>query len=105
MTNFKFLENHAYDHRRLTLVRYESLALTKPEHKLTMMTSLDAPGSNRISKTEVDEYIITSQVSIIQIIRRKVKTSHYIPQKGSPKYSFFHVFPLSLVTRTILLDS
>ena len=59
-----FLENHAYDHRRLTLVRYESLALTKPEHKLTMMTSLDAPGSNRISKTEVDEFIITSQVRI-----------------------------------------
>ena len=56
------LENHAYDHRRLTLVRYESLALTKPEHKLTMMTSLDAPGSNRISKTEVDEYIVASQV-------------------------------------------
>ena len=59
-----FLENHAYDHRRLTLVRYESLPLTKPEHKLTMMTSLDAPGSNRISKTEVDEYIVTSQVRI-----------------------------------------
>ena len=87
LANFKFLENHAYDHRRLTLVRYESLALTKPEHKLTMMTSLDAPGSNRISKTEVDEYIITSQVSIIQIIRRKVKTSHFDKVlKRSPKY-------------------
>ena len=57
-----FLENHAYDHRRLTLVRYETLSLTKPEHKLTMMTSMDTNGSNRISKTEVDEYIITAQV-------------------------------------------
>ena len=28
-----------------------------------MMTTLDAPGSNRISKTEVDEYTVTSQVS------------------------------------------
>lgn len=55
-------QNHAYDHRRLTLVRYESLALTKPEHKLTMMTSLDTPGSNRISKTEVGEYTVTSQL-------------------------------------------
>ena len=64
LSSFVFLENHAYDHRRLTLVRYESLALTKPEHKLTMMTSLDAPGSNRISKTEVDEFIVTSQVRI-----------------------------------------
>ena len=61
------IENHAYDHRRLTLVRYESLPLTKPEHKLTMMTSLDAMGSNRISKTEVDEYIVTSQVSFLCI--------------------------------------
>ena len=59
----KIAENHAYDHRRLTLVRYESLALTKAEYKLTMMTTLDAPGSNRISKTEVDEYTVTSQVS------------------------------------------
>ena len=47
----------------MTLVRYESLALTKAEYKLTMMTTLDAPGSNRISKTEVDEYTVTSQVS------------------------------------------
>ena len=85
-----FSENHAYDHRRLTLVRYESLALTKPEHKLTMMTSLDAPGSNRISKTEVDEYIITSQVSIIQIIK-KVKTSHF-KNKEVPNIHFFMFF-------------
>ena len=60
-----YIENHAYDHRRLTLVRYETLALTKPEYKLTMMTSLDTIGSNRISKTEVDEYIVTSQVSVV----------------------------------------
>ena len=65
MELFSCIENHAYDHRRLTLVRYETLALTKPEYKLTMMTSLDTIGSNRISKTEVDEYIVTSQVSVL----------------------------------------
>ena len=72
LIEFQFLENHAYDHRRLTLVRYESLALTKPEYKLAMMTSLDAPGSNRISKTEVDEYIVTSQVMIIKFLYQMI---------------------------------
>ena len=73
-----FLENHAYDHRRLTLVRYESLALTKPEHKLTMMTSLDAPGSNRISKTEVDEYIVASQVRMSFGVKNQYILNHSI---------------------------
>ena len=56
-------QHHAYDHRRLTLVRYESLPLTKPEHKLTMMTSLGPDQGNRMtSVSEVDEYVITSQL-------------------------------------------
>jgi hypothetical protein len=58
-------QNHAYDHRRLTLVRYETLALTKPEYKLTMMTSL-GPGSSTTRMTsvsEVEEYVVPLQLS------------------------------------------
>ena len=61
---YLIVENHAYDHRRLTLVRYETLALTKPEYKLTMMTSLGPGGSTTrmTSVSEVEEYIVPLQV-------------------------------------------
>ena len=51
-------ERHAYDHNRLTLVRYDNLALTRPDFKLTMMSRDVGSGASRMTASQVDEFVV-----------------------------------------------
>ena len=57
-------ERHAYDHNRLTLVRYDNLALTRPEYKLTMMAGVSGGGggSARMTTSEIADFVIPNQL-------------------------------------------
>ena len=52
-------ERHAYDRNRLTLVRYDNLALTHPDYRLTMMSRDPGNGpSSRMTASEVDQFVV-----------------------------------------------
>lgn len=51
-------ERHAYDRNRLTLVRYDNLALTHPDFKLTMMSRDVGSGASRMTASQVDEFVV-----------------------------------------------